>query len=127
MTETQSWHLYASADSGDDPAPRFFGPMGFAQRDRTADRVVEILLTAVDDPTDDDYWGWLDHGALQPCHIAATEQEMTRAFLAGVINGLTPRELEESEQGRILRLRIVILGDVALRSGRYNWKIVSAL
>lgn len=118
------WLMYAAAGPENSGAPlRFFGPLGFAQQDTTAKRVVKVLVTPTDDPADDDYWAWLDDGAFQPCHIAATEEAMTRAFLLGDYDQPSPREYERQGQGRILRLRVTVLPEEAyVRSGRRNWK-----
>lgn len=123
------WDMYASAGPvGSDEPLRFFGPLGFAQQDRTAARVVKVTVIPTDEPTDEDYWAWLDAEAMQPCHIAATEEAMTRAFLLGDYDQPTPREYERQGQGRILRLRIILLpGEVYLRSGRTNWRYSSAM
>jgi hypothetical protein len=123
------WELYASADEDGSPNPlRFFGPLGFAQQDATAKRVVRVMAHVVEgEPDPSDYWAWLDHGAWQPCHIAPTEEEMTKRFLIGQSGAPGPREEQEAELGRILRLRVVILEEVYLRSGRRNWRITSAM
>lgn len=120
--------MYASADEeGSEHPLRFFGPLGFAQRDTTAKRVVRVLLVVTDDPQPDDYWAWFDVGAAHPCHIAATEQAMTKGFLAGQAGAPGPREEEKVGLGRILRLRLIVQDEVSLRSGRHNWRVTSAL
>lgn len=122
------WEMYASADEpGSDHPLRFFGPLGFAQQDATAKRVLRVWLHVVDDPAPDDYWAWKDPQADHPCHIAATEQEMTRGFLVGQLDAPGPREEERVGLGRILRLRVQIMEEVRLRSGRRNWRVTSAL
>lgn len=127
LFETE-WELYASADEDGSPHPlRHFGPMGFAQQDTTAKRVVRVLLEATDDPAPADYWAWLDHGAWQPTCIGATEQEMTRRFLLDQHDAPGPREEQEVGLGRILRLRVTILDEVYLRSGRKGWRVTSAM
>lgn len=121
--------MYASADEPDSPNPmRFFGPLGFAQQDATASRVLRVWLHVVDDPEPGDYWAWKDHHTDHPCHIAATEQEMTTGFLVGQSGAPGPREEEQVGLGRILRLRVEERGEVCLRrSSRHKWKVTSAL
>lgn len=127
LFETE-WELFASADEDGSPYPlRHFGPLGFAQQDATAKRVVRVLLSAAADPRPEDYWAWLDHGAWQPTCIGATEEAMTSRFLLDQHDAPGPREEEAVGQGRILRLRVVILDEVYLRSGRRNWRVTSAM
>lgn len=127
MGEVDEWKMFASADEEGSPRPlRHFGPLGFALQDTTASRVVRVLLTITDEPRDDDHWAWLDYGATQPCCIGATEEVMTERFLLGE-DAAGPREEQEVGQGRILRLRVSVIGEIYLRSGRRNWKISSAL
>lgn len=114
-----SWQMYASAGPlGSDEPLRHFGPMGFATQDVTAKRVVRVLLE-VDDGGD--YWAWLDTGAFQPSCIAASEQAMTQRFLLDQTDAPGPREEEKVGLGMILRLKVTILAEVQVRSGRRNW------
>lgn len=123
-----AWEMYASADEDGSAAPlRFFGPLGFAQQDATAKRVVRVEVAVVDDPEPGDYWAWYDHGADHPCHIAHTEAAMTAGFLVGQPAAPGPREEQLAGLGRIVRLRVHVLDEVSLRSGRRNWKVTSAL
>jgi hypothetical protein len=127
LFETE-WELFASADEPGSTHPlRHFGPLGFAQQDRTAKRVVRVLLAAAEDPRPDDYWAWLDYGAHQPTCIGATEEAMTSRFLLDQHGAPGPREEAAVGQGQILRLRVTILHEVYLRSGRHNWRITSAM
>lgn len=125
------WEMYASVRDEGTPKEKltFFGPLGYAQRDTLAVRVVKVLLTPTDEPVAGDYWAWLDYGAWQPCHIGATEQEMTTAFLAGEYDQPLPREVQEVGQGQILRLQVTVLPEeVYLRSStRGTWRITSAM
>lgn len=122
------WEMYCSADEPGSPNPlRHFGPLGFAQHDTTAKRVLQVLVEVVEDPQPQDYWAWWDIGTDMPCHIAATEEQMTRQFRIGQSDAPGPREEERGEQGRIVRLRITECFEVCLRSGRYNWRITSAM
>lgn len=124
------WEMYASADEEGSSYPlRHFGPLGFAQQDTTATRILRIWLTIVDDePAEHDYWAWLDHGAEQPCCIGATEKEMTSRFLTGQPDARGPREEEQVGLGQILRLRVTVLDEMFLRStSRHSWRISSAL
>lgn len=128
VSDLRSWEMFAAADGEDSPNPlRHFGPLGYAQQDGSASRVVRVLLVATDDPDDGDYWAWFDHGATQPSCIGATEQDMTRRFLLGEdVPG--PREEQELGQGQILRLRVSVLEEICLRATtRHSWKISSAL
>lgn len=129
VTEAGPWEMFASADEDGSAHPlRHFGPLGFAQQDATAKRVVRVMLVSIDpaEAEDSDYWAWLDLGGSQPVCIGATEPAMTRAFLLGEdVPG--PREEEQVGQGRILRLRVMVVEEMLLRSGRRNWKISSAL
>lgn len=128
MNDPDIWELFASADEEGSSYPlRHFGPLGFAQKDATAKRVVRVLLTAVDDPAPQDYWAWLDLGAAQPSCIAATEEAMTDRFLLDQRDAPGPREEQAVGLGRILRLRVTIVEEVFLRSGRNNWRITSAM
>jgi hypothetical protein len=123
-----AWEMYASAGEDGSTEPlRFFGPLGFSQQDATAKRVVQVLIYVVDDPAPDDYWAWFDYGADHPCHIAHSEKEMTRGFLIGQPDAPLPHQEQEAGNGRVVRLRIAILAEVRLRSGRRNWKVTSAL
>lgn len=128
-TVIDQWEMYASADEEGSPYPlRHFGPLGFAQQDTTATRVLRIWLTIPDEPDERDYWAWLDLGTEQPCCIGATEQEMTQRFLVGQPDARGPREEQEVGLGEILRLRITVLGEMYLRAtSRHSWKISSAL
>lgn len=128
-TVIDQWEMYASADAEDATSPlRHFGPLGFAQQDTTATRVLRIWLTIPAEADERDYWAWLDHGAEQPCCIGATEQEMTRRFLVGQPDARGPREEQQVGLGEILRLRVTVLGAMYLRAtSRHSWKISSAL
>lgn len=125
----EQWEMYASADEEGSPYPlRHFGPLGFAQQDTTAKRVLKVWLTVPGEPDDGDYWAWLDYGAGEPCCIGATEADMTHRFLTGQPAARGPREEEKVGLGKILRLRVTILEEVALRAtGRHSWRISSAL
>jgi hypothetical protein len=129
VTDAQLWEMFASADEEGSSYPlRHFGPLGYAQQDTTAKRILHVTLTDVDpqEAEPEDYWAWLDHGASQPSCIGATEDAMTQRFLLGEdVPG--PREEERLGQGRILRLRVSVIEEMFLRSGRRNWKISSAL
>lgn len=128
MTTFDAWEMYASADEEGSPNPlRFFGPLGYAQQDTTAKRVLQVLVIVTDDPEPDDYWAWWDTDAWEPCHIAATEEQMTRAFRTGQPEAPGPREEQEAGLGRIIRLRVTELQEMCLRSGRRNWRITSAM
>jgi hypothetical protein len=120
--------MYASAGPEGSSEPlRFFGPLGYAKRDTTAKRVVKVQVVPTDEPQPEDYWAWLDAGALEPCHVAATEAAMTTAFKAGE-DPEGPRDYESRGQGQILRLQVTVLPEeVYLRSGRSNWRISSAM
>lgn len=124
------WTLYASVRptaDGDGEEYGFFGRLGYAQRDDLAKRVVRVLVEVTDEPAEEDYWAWLDYAAAEPCHISATEAEMTHLFKLGDPAALGPRELQESEQGWILRLRVTVLDPAVERSGRRGWRISSAM
>ncbi len=122
-----AWEMYCSAGpAGSDQPLRHFGRLGYAQQDPTASRVLQVWLVATDDPQPGDYWAWHDHGVIEPCHISATEEILTQAFLTGQADAAGPREEEQVGLGRILRLRVTVLGEVFLRSGRSNWKFSSA-
>lgn len=108
--------MYASAKP--DSHLDFFGPLGFAIRDREAKRVVEVLVEIVDDAQEGDYWAWMDLGASQPACIAPTESEMTRKFLLEQEGAPGPREEQATGQGEIVRLRVTVLRDAVLRRGR---------
>jgi hypothetical protein len=125
--ETQAWEMFASADEEGSPNPlRHFGPLGYARQDRIPGRrVVRVLLAVTDEPADGDYWAWLDYGVTEPSCIGATEAAMTERFLLGA-DAPGPREEERYGQGRILRLRVSVVEEVALRSSR-NRPISSAL
>ena len=127
VSDIGAWWMFAAADEPDSPNPlRHFGPLGYAQQDGSATRVVRVLLAETDTPTDGDYWAWLDYGATQPACIAATEQEMTSRFKLGE-DVLGPRENEALEMGRILRLRVSVLEEMFLRAEtRRSWQISSA-
>lgn len=120
--DLDAWWMFASADQEGSPNPlRHFGPLGYAQQDTTAFRILRVLLVATDDPHPGDYWAWLDRDTTQPSCIGATEQAMTQRFLLGEdVPG--PREEEALEQGRIVRLRVTVIEEIFLRSGRHNWK-----
>lgn len=127
LGDVEAWEMYAAADpEGSEHPLRHFGPLGYAEQDASASRVVRVLLVPTEEPHDGDYWAWLDHGAIQPSCIGATEQAMTRQFLLGE-DAPGPREEERIGLGRILRLRVALIEDIYLRSGRRNWKISSAL
>jgi hypothetical protein len=127
LGDVEAWEMYAAADPEGSGYPlRHFGPLGYAQQDASASRVVRVLLVPTDDPRDGDYWAWLDQGATQPSCIGATEQAMTRQFLLGE-DAPGPREEQQVGLGQILRLRVALIEDIFLRSGRRNWKISSAL
>lgn len=100
----------------------FFGPLGFAVQDREAKRVVHVHVAIVDDPVPDDYWAWMDFGASQPACIAGSERRMTEKFLLQQEGAPGPREEQAAGQGEIVRLRVAILEDVYLRSGRSGWR-----
>lgn len=131
MPET-AWELFASVrpprDPDDDETYGFFGPLGFAQHDTLANKVVRVWLEHTEDPEPGDHWAWLDLGARQPCHISATEAELTRALAVGDPNAPDPREEEKLGQGRILRLKVTVIEKVNVRSGRKGWRgITSAM
>jgi len=121
------WEMFAAADSEHSPNPlRHFGPLGYARQDGSARRILRVMLAETDDPADEDYWAWLDLGASQPSCIGATEQDMTDRFRLGEqVPG--PREEQAVGQGAILRLRVTVIEEIFLRSGRDRWKISSAL
>jgi hypothetical protein len=125
-----SWTMYASvrpAYAGGDREMGFFGRLGYAQQDTLADRVVRVVLDVTDRPRPGDHWAWLDYGAHEPCHVAATEEAMTTKFRAGQ-DPTSPREYEQLGQGQILRLRVTVLEEVQLRSStRSSWQISSAM
>lgn len=123
-----AWEMFAAADGADSPNPlRHFGPLGYAQQDGSASRVLRVLLAETDEPAAGDYWAWLDLGATQPSCIGATEADMTRRFLLGE-EAPGPREEQELGQGRILRLRVSVIEEIYLRrTTRGAWKISSAL
>lgn len=125
----EQWEMYASADEeGAAAALRHFGPLGFAQQDTTATRVVRVLVTVTDEPDEGDYWAWLDYGAGEPCCMGATEMAMTERFLVGLVGARGPREEAEVGLGRILRLRVTVIEEMLLRNTtRHSWKITSAL
>lgn len=126
--DLEAWEMFAAADGEDSPNPlRHFGPLGYAQQDGSASRVLRVWLAETDNPREGDYWAWLDLGATEPSCIGATEQEMTRRFLLGE-DAPGPREEEVVGQGRILRLRVSVIEEVYLRrTTRHSWKISSAL
>lgn len=115
----RAWEMYASAPA--DAPLDFFGPLGFAIQDRAANRVVEVLVEIVDDPQPGDYWAWMDLGASQPACIAVDEPGMTRKFLLQQESAPGPREEQATGQGEIVRLRVSVLRDAALRRGR-SWR-----
>jgi hypothetical protein len=128
VSDLEAWEMFAAADAEDSPTPlRHFGPLGYAQQDGSASRVLRVWLAETEDPQESDYWAWLDHGATQPSCIGATETDMTKRFLLGEdVPG--PREEQALGQGRILRLRVSVIEEIYLRATtRHRWKISSAL
>lgn len=118
-----AWEMYASAGPADSGEPlRFFGPIGYPIQDRTATRVVHVHVVIVDDPLAEDYWAWMDLGASQPTYTSSTEKEMTDKFLLGQRDAPGPRQEQEAGQGEIVRLRVTVLEEVYLRSGRAGWR-----
>ncbi len=118
--------MYASVApiSPTEPGTRFdfFGPLGWAIQDREAKRVVLVHVEIVDDPGPDDYWAWMDHGASQPCCIAGTEQSMTQKFLLQQEGAPGPAEEQRAGVGEVVRLRVTVLQQIYLRSGRTGWR-----